>query len=173
MSSGAIQETNEALVDDNLVTCGKIGGSKYYWAFPAKADRDQLNKLEELKQKVVLGKRRLESSKKELEEVRVGREENENGDRASKLRRIEELGKQKVELEVVSGRRMELGVGSEQRVKRAAGRVSGVRSVRIVISLDGMRRCKDAEMPSAPLSSPSPPPPPHPPAKIANRSSPR
>lgn len=52
MSSGAIQETNERLVDDNLVTCGKIGGAKYFWSFPAKADRDQLNKLEDLKNKV-------------------------------------------------------------------------------------------------------------------------
>lgn len=44
-SQGAIVDTNEALVDENLVQMKKVGGAKYYWSFPGKKDRDQLTKV--------------------------------------------------------------------------------------------------------------------------------
>ena len=47
ISSGAVIPTNEALVDDHLVSSRKVGGQVYFWSFPAKKDRDMLTKLEQ------------------------------------------------------------------------------------------------------------------------------
>jgi hypothetical protein len=33
----AIKDVLQALVDDTLVDCEKVGSSNYYWAFPSKA----------------------------------------------------------------------------------------------------------------------------------------
>lgn len=39
----SIADINQALVDDGLVDKEKIGGSNYFWSFPAK--RDRLNEI--------------------------------------------------------------------------------------------------------------------------------
>ena len=88
-----------------LTTCfaprdrAKIGGAKYFWSFPAKKDRDRLTKLEELKEKLEVGKRRLKTCEGELEEVKVGREEGEDNERSKKLQKMSDLQKEKAELE--------------------------------------------------------------------------
>jgi chromosome segregation ATPase len=80
-------------VDDNLVDKEKIGGSNYFWSFPAKKDRQMqlqhektLLEIEKLKEKISEASVRLADAKR-------GREDNGN-DRATKLARLASLSKE-------------------------------------------------------------------------------
>ena len=57
-----VLDTNDALVDDNLVFKRKIGGQLYFWSFPAKKDRDMLTKLEALEKEAEVQGRKRESA---------------------------------------------------------------------------------------------------------------
>ncbi|KAL7551373.1 hypothetical protein ACHAWF_014572 [Thalassiosira exigua] len=89
----SIADVNQSLVDDGLVDKEKIGGSNYFWSFPAKKDR-----LNELVHKETLKKAdSLRSSIREAEErladAKRGREEDKSGERAKKMARRVELTK--------------------------------------------------------------------------------
>lgn len=90
VSQGAIVQTNDELVDGNLVEKEKIGGVIYFWSFPSKVDRMAQNKLEALRESLTASETKTESSKKRLAEVQVGREDTD-GVRATKLARLSEL----------------------------------------------------------------------------------
>lgn len=55
ITSMAIKEVLQSLVDDRLVHCEKVGTSNYYWSFPSEAGqirKVQLEKLEMEQEKV-------------------------------------------------------------------------------------------------------------------------
>ena len=41
----SVKEVLQSLVDDNLVTCEKIGTSNYFWSFPSTAVQNVLKML--------------------------------------------------------------------------------------------------------------------------------
>lgn len=119
----SIADINQALCDDGLVDKDKIGGSNYYWSFPAKKDRllqlehdDTLLKINELRSSVKDAEARLADAKRGREEEDAienggggdgGDNEGEGGSknetRASKMARrvtlLAELAKAQIELE--------------------------------------------------------------------------
>lgn len=92
-SNISIADINQALVDDGLVDKEKIGGSNYFWSFPAKKDR--LNQLahEETLKKIEALKTNIKEAEAKLADAKRGREEDESGERAKKMARRIELRK--------------------------------------------------------------------------------
>lgn len=89
-------EVNNGLVDDGLVEKEKIGGSNYFWSFPAKKDRmvqmqhqQNLELLESLQSQVT-------QAREELHKAQEGRQ---GDDRAEKLGRLAQIRTQKAQLE--------------------------------------------------------------------------
>mmetsp|Transcript_27178 Transcript_27178/g.58416 ORF Transcript_27178/g.58416 Transcript_27178/m.58416 type:complete len:214 (-) Transcript_27178:372-1013(-) len=93
VNQNTIADINQALVDDGLVDKEKIGGSNYFWSFPAK--RDRLNELahEENKKKIETIKISIQQAEAQLADAKRGREEDESGERAKKMARRVELTK--------------------------------------------------------------------------------
>ncbi|KAL7539200.1 hypothetical protein ACHAXR_009098 [Thalassiosira sp. AJA248-18] len=93
VAQNTIVDINQALCDDNLVDKEKIGGSNYFWSFPAKKDR--LNQLahEETLTKIETLKSNIQQAEARLADAKRGREEDENGERAAKMARRVELTK--------------------------------------------------------------------------------
>lgn len=94
-----VVDVNQSLVDDGLVDKEKIGGSNFFWSFPAKKDRlmqiqheKTLESIEDLTKKVQEATSRLQDAKR-------GREENDEGERASKLARLQEIAAERKKLE--------------------------------------------------------------------------
>ena len=86
------------MVDDGLVDKEKIGGSNYFWSFPAKKDcmtqiqhQNTLDAIEKLKASV-------QEASTKLADAKRGRED-EDGERAKKLQRLGEIAKERVALE--------------------------------------------------------------------------
>ena len=99
VTSNAIPDVHQSLVDDGLVDKEKIGGTNYYWSFPAKKDRKaQLDHEKTVKLTAEL-KTKVEEASAKLSDAKRGREEDEEGSRAKKLARLSELAKQKLEME--------------------------------------------------------------------------
>lgn len=78
-------------MDDDLVDKEKIGGSNFFWSFPAKKDRimqlqhqERLNNIEKLK--IELGE-----AQAQLADAKRGREDDDTGTRAHKLARLQEI----------------------------------------------------------------------------------
>ena len=90
----SIADINQALVDDGLVDKEKIGGSNYFWSFPAKKDR--LNQLahEETLKKIEALRTNIKEAEARLADAKRGREEDESGERAKKMARRVELRKE-------------------------------------------------------------------------------
>ena len=119
----SIADINQALCDDGLVDKDKIGGSNYYWSFPAKKDRllqlehdDTLLKINELRSSVKDAEARLADAKRGREEEDAiedggggddddneGEGKSKNETRASKMARrvtlLAELANAQIELE--------------------------------------------------------------------------
>ena len=94
----SVLDINQALVDDGLVDKDKIGGSNYFWSFPAKKDRLlQLEHEATLCDIIVLKEQTVLASAK-LADAKRGRED-EGGDRVAKLARLAELTKQHAALQ--------------------------------------------------------------------------
>ena len=94
----SVAEVNTALVDDGLVDKAKIGGSNYFWSFPAKKDRlaqiqhqERLERIEQLKVQ-------MEESNAQLADAKRGREE-QGGDRATKLQRLSDISQERTTAE--------------------------------------------------------------------------
>jgi len=94
----SVADVNNALVDDGLVDKEKIGGSNYFWSFPAKKDRmmqiqhqNALDAIEKLKASV-------QEASTKLADAKRGRED-EDGDRPKKLQRLSEIAKERGALE--------------------------------------------------------------------------
>ena len=95
----SVLDINQALVDDGLVDKDKIGGSNYFWSFPAKKDRQlQLQHEATLRDIIVLKEQTVLAAAK-LADAKRGRED-ESGDRVTKLARLAELAKEHAALQV-------------------------------------------------------------------------
>jgi hypothetical protein len=86
------------------VCFSKIGGSNFFWSFPAKRDRDELAKLERAQEQVLSLQRRLSESEHALSSASNGREEgDETGSaseqRSAKIAKLSALDVEKKELE--------------------------------------------------------------------------
>lgn len=80
MQNVSVADMNQSLVDDGLVDKEKIGGSNYFWSFPAKKDRlmqiqyqKSLSEIDKLK--VVLAE-----ANSRLIDAKRGREDDDDGD---------------------------------------------------------------------------------------------
>lgn len=96
--SPSIADINQSLCDDGLVDKDKIGGSNYYWSFPAKKDRllqleheGTLTKIEALRTSVKDAEARLADAKRGREEEEGEGGESSSSSRASKMARRSEL----------------------------------------------------------------------------------
>lgn len=90
----SIVDINQSLVDDALVDKDKIGGSNYFWSFPAKKDRLLQLKHEATLQEIELLKEQNAVQSVKLADAKRGRED-DGGERAKKLARLAELSKEK------------------------------------------------------------------------------
>eukprot|EP00986_Skeletonema_menzelii_P012509 scaffold6920_cov171-Skeletonema_menzelii.AAC.4 len=83
VNANSIVDINQALCDDNLVDTDKIGGSKYFWSFPAKADRMKQLEHEETVRKIEALKGEIKEAEVKLADAKRGREEEEEGEGSS------------------------------------------------------------------------------------------
>ncbi|KAL7468505.1 hypothetical protein ACHAXS_008731 [Conticribra weissflogii] len=86
-----IADINQNLVDDNLVDKEKIGGSNYFWSFPAKKDRQNQLAHEETLKIIERLQSQIADSQAKLADAKRGREDDESGERAKKMARRAEL----------------------------------------------------------------------------------
>ena len=77
VNANSIIDINQSLCDDNLVDTDKIGGSKYFWSFPAKADRLRQLEHEETVKKIEVLKGEIKEAEVKLADAKRGREEEE------------------------------------------------------------------------------------------------
>ena len=103
------------MVDDGLVDKAKIGGSNYFWSFPAKKDRLLQLKYEKMLETIESTKIRVEEAKARLADAKRGREDDDDdggddkngggggggggGERSKKLARLAELATEQTKLE--------------------------------------------------------------------------
>ena len=73
----SIADINQALCDDGLVDKDKIGGSNYYWSFPAKKDRLLQLKHDDTLVKIDALRTSLKDAEARLADAKRGREEEE------------------------------------------------------------------------------------------------
>jgi len=106
VNANSIIDMNQSLCDDNLVDTDKIGGSKYFWSFPAKADRMRQLEYEETVKKIEALRGGITEAEVKLADAKRGREEETDGGddgegegeqkpitRAAKMARRSELAK--------------------------------------------------------------------------------
>ncbi|KAL1916795.1 uncharacterized protein VTP21DRAFT_5499 [Calcarisporiella thermophila] len=84
--SQSVKDVLQSLVDDDLITCEKIGTSNYYWSFPSTALQTRKVKIEQLKQELEREQLRSKELQETIEKATQGREESE--DRVQKLEEL-------------------------------------------------------------------------------------
>eukprot|EP00550_Attheya_septentrionalis_P002520 CAMPEP_0198286086 /NCGR_PEP_ID=MMETSP1449-20131203/5245_1 /TAXON_ID=420275 /ORGANISM="Attheya septentrionalis, Strain CCMP2084" /LENGTH=210 /DNA_ID=CAMNT_0043983717 /DNA_START=56 /DNA_END=688 /DNA_ORIENTATION=+ len=94
VNGNTVADVNQSLIDDGLVEKEKIGGSNYFWSFPAKKDRIMQIKHEQTLSSIETLKTKITEAEARLADAKRGRED-EDGDRAKKLARIAELAKER------------------------------------------------------------------------------
>ena len=72
-----IVDVNQSLVDDGLVDKEKIGGSNFFWSFPAKADRKLQLEHRATLERIETLRSELAQAKHRLDDARRGREDDE------------------------------------------------------------------------------------------------
>jgi hypothetical protein len=96
----SVADVNISLIDDGLVEKEKIGGSNYFWSFPGKKDRlaqlEHQQTLEEIERLQGV----LQETTSQLADAKRGREEDGEGGRAAKLKRLATMTKERTALEV-------------------------------------------------------------------------
>ncbi|ETM45129.1 hypothetical protein, variant [Phytophthora nicotianae] len=83
-----VKDVNQALVDDALVDCDKIGSGNYFWSFPSKLSQSRKRKLSELEQRRHTAQEKLAKVQQNIEEQKSLRSDSD--ERVQKLRRLEE-----------------------------------------------------------------------------------
>ncbi|CAI5737222.1 unnamed protein product [Hyaloperonospora brassicae] len=83
-----VKDVNQALVDDTLVDCDKIGSGNYFWSFPSKLSQSKKHKLSELEHRRHSLQAKLVEVERRTEEQKALRPESE--ERVRKLRRLDE-----------------------------------------------------------------------------------
>ena len=77
VNANSIIDINQSLCDDNIVDTDKIGGSKYFWKFPAKADRMKQLEYEDMLNKIEVLEGSIKEAEVKLAEAKRGREDDE------------------------------------------------------------------------------------------------
>ncbi|KAL3822950.1 hypothetical protein ACHAXA_011665 [Cyclostephanos tholiformis] len=80
VNQNTIAEINQSLCDDGLVDKDKIGGSNYYWSFPAKKDRLLQLEHDEVMNKIETLRRNIKDAEARLADAKRGREDDDDGD---------------------------------------------------------------------------------------------
>jgi Leucine zipper with capping helix domain/Mnd1 HTH domain len=118
----SVADMNQSLIDDGLVDKEKVGGTNYFWSFPAKKDSLDQKRHEKVLAQIAQLKTSIDEAQVALQDAKRGREDDEeeldtadapsneadNSDegvkdrpvrqsRAAKLQRLEEISKQRVE----------------------------------------------------------------------------
>ena len=84
-----VPDINAMLMDDGYVQTDKIGSGNYFWSFPGAQGAAAKKQVEEAQASLEAAKARLAAAKDAEARSKAGREE--TGDRAAKLKRLEEL----------------------------------------------------------------------------------
>ncbi|GAB9473179.1 hypothetical protein Gpo141_00010336 [Globisporangium polare] len=84
-----IKDVNQALVDDGLVDCDKIGSGNYFWSFPSKLSQARKRKLSELEQRKTSAQEKRTKVKQTIEAQKNMRTDSD--DRVQKLQRLAKL----------------------------------------------------------------------------------
>jgi len=106
INANTIPEINQSLVDDGLVEKEKIGGSNYFWSFPAKKDRMMQTQHEKRVRNIEQLKQQRAQSLIQLADAKRGRDDEDEEDsklsssRSSKLARLESLEKERKDTEI-------------------------------------------------------------------------
>jgi Leucine zipper with capping helix domain/Mnd1 HTH domain len=118
----SVADMNQSLIDDGLVDKEKVGGTNYFWSFPAKKDSLDQKRHEKVLAQIAQLKTSVDEAQVALQDAKRGREDDEeeldasdtpsndadNPDegvkerpvrqsRAAKIQRLEEISKQRVE----------------------------------------------------------------------------
>jgi hypothetical protein len=80
VNANSILDINQSLCDDNLVDTDKIGGSKYFWSFPAKTDRMKQLEHDETLKKIEGLMGAIKEAEVKLADAKRGREEEEEAE---------------------------------------------------------------------------------------------
>ncbi|OWZ14522.1 Dephospho-CoA kinase [Phytophthora megakarya] len=83
-----VKDVNQALVDDALVDCDKIGSGNYFWSFPSKLSQSRKRKLSELEQRRQTVQEKVVKVQQSIEDQKAVRSESD--ERVQNLRRLEE-----------------------------------------------------------------------------------
>ncbi|CAN8070400.1 unnamed protein product [Agarophyton chilense] len=87
--SQSVKEVLQSLVDDNMVNTDKCGVQTVFWCLPSEASQKRKMKLKQVKEQIQLKTDESSQLKKEIEELRVGREDTE--ERRNVLAELETL----------------------------------------------------------------------------------
>lgn len=68
-----IKDVNQALVDDALVDCDKIGSGNYFWSFPSKLSQARKRKLGDLEQRKAAAHEKLAKVRQSIDEQKSRR----------------------------------------------------------------------------------------------------
>jgi hypothetical protein len=91
---------NQSLVDDALVDKDKIGGSNYFWSFPAKKDRQLQLSHEQTLRDIAALQQQTAAATAQLADAKRGREDDDGTEnRATKLARLASLAKEQTVLQ--------------------------------------------------------------------------
>jgi multidrug resistance efflux pump len=88
----SVADVNTALIDDGEVDKAKIGGSNYFWSFPAKKDRVMQLQHQERLETIETLKVHVQEATGKLADAKRGREDS-GDDRATKLQRLDQIAK--------------------------------------------------------------------------------
>eukprot|EP00934_Nitzschia_sp_Nitz4_P007538 Nitzschia sp. Nitz4//scaffold190_size42200//5749//6586//NITZ4_007385-RA/size42200-snap-gene-0.85-mRNA-1//-1//CDS//3329540123//7528//frame0 len=99
VNANSIPEVHQSLIDDGLVQKEKIGGSNYFWSFPAQRDRKAQLEHEATLKRIQQLKVQLQEANAALADAKRGRESDDASTRETKLARLQELNKRKTQLQ--------------------------------------------------------------------------
>lgn len=83
-----VKEQNQALVDDSLVNCDKIGSSNFFWSFPSAEMVKKKNRVDELNRLIESIESQISSQNETCEKLKT---ERKDPSRHEKLNRLQEL----------------------------------------------------------------------------------
>jgi DNA-binding transcriptional regulator YhcF (GntR family) len=98
VNSNTVADINQSLIDDGLVNKEKIGGSNYFWSFPAARDRKMQLEHAKVKEDIQDLKQKVAEASAKLADAKRGRED-EDGERAKKLQRLKDLAEERKKAE--------------------------------------------------------------------------
>lgn len=98
LALSSVADINQELIDDGHVEKEKIGGSNYFWSFPAKKARVMEIQHEENLRAVDKLRQQEQEAVAKLADAKRGRED-QDGERAKKLQRLSEMSAQRQKIE--------------------------------------------------------------------------